>query len=476
MDFGGTINKGMDGVQISGEIQWIEGIITSPDGSTIADLREDILLTEIVLFEHIFRSSMSGTLVVTDTMEIISKFPFMGQEILTLRFKTPSPQMNELNIARDNIGDFLDFTTMRFIINKVPIRGAISNGAQTYTLHFVSEHGIIDNRKRISKSYVKSKSNIGEMVKDLLSNELGISPRDFHVEPTVGSRSLLVQNVNPTTFITRVAREAVSQVSGSPHYVFFSNKNGVHFRTLQDLYKQKPRGLFHAGDIGPDERIVPKDKDGASGKMIQNYRRILDYTIRNQNDLLVNARSGMIGGKVIEHNLFRKRLETTKYNYFSDADFNKYGRVEADRSNRVYTDIFKNVPEDEIFNNRISVLSTSKNSSDHDMFFEQKKTPNPRYKFINDQQSRFTELEHGVSVEITIVGYTSIAVGNLITLNLPTIGGDAATKNVNKLFSGDYLVKTLRHTISPPLNQHEIKMEVVKDGLQIPIEADTAVQ
>ena len=150
MDFGGTINKGMDGVQISGEIQWIEGIITSPDGSTIADLREDILLTEIVLFEHIFRSSMSGTLVVTDTMEIISKFPFMGQEILTLRFKTPSPQMNELNIARDNIGDFLDFTTMRFIINKVPIRGAISNGAQTYTLHFVSEHGIIDNRKKKS--------------------------------------------------------------------------------------------------------------------------------------------------------------------------------------------------------------------------------------------------------------------------------------------------------------------------------------
>ena len=108
-------------------------------------------------------------------------------------------KMNELNIARDNIGDFLDFTTMRFIINKVPIRGAISNGAQTYTLHFVSEHGIIDSRKRISKSYVKSKSNIGEMVKDLLSNELNISPRDFHVEPTVGSRSLLVQNVNPTT-------------------------------------------------------------------------------------------------------------------------------------------------------------------------------------------------------------------------------------------------------------------------------------
>ena len=38
---------------------------------------------------------------------------------------------------------------------------------------FISEQTIV-NKKRISKSYVKTKSNIGEMVKDLLIEELGV--------------------------------------------------------------------------------------------------------------------------------------------------------------------------------------------------------------------------------------------------------------------------------------------------------------
>ena len=234
MDFGGMINKGMDGVQISGEIQWIEGIITSPDGSTVADLREDVLLTEVVLFEHIFRSSISGTLVITDTMEILSKFPFMGQEILTLRFKTPSPQMNELNIARDNIGDFLDFTTMRFIINKVPIRGAISNGAQTYTLHFVSEHGIIDSRKRISKSYVKSKSNIIHMEKiiDLERKTQFINTCDAMIHARIEGESF---GLSCAEFSIRNKPIITWNGSSDRNHIEVLGEKGIYYSTPQEL-------------------------------------------------------------------------------------------------------------------------------------------------------------------------------------------------------------------------------------------------
>ena len=36
--------------------------------------------------------------------------------------------------------------------------------------------------------------------------------------------------------------------------MFFENKDGIHFRSLQSLYEQDMKGLFHVGDIGFDEK------------------------------------------------------------------------------------------------------------------------------------------------------------------------------------------------------------------------------
>ena len=58
--------------------------------------------------------------------------------------------------------------------------------AQFYELKFISEHALVNSTKKISKSYVNSKSNIGEMVEDLLKNELGLPQDKIFVEPTLG--------------------------------------------------------------------------------------------------------------------------------------------------------------------------------------------------------------------------------------------------------------------------------------------------
>ena len=44
--------------------------------------------------------------------------------------------------------------------------------------------------------------------------------------------------------------------------MFFANKNGLHFKTLQSLFEKEPRGLFHNGDVGFDGPDTSFDKDG----------------------------------------------------------------------------------------------------------------------------------------------------------------------------------------------------------------------
>ena len=119
---------------------------------------------------------------------------------------------------------------------------------------------------------------------------------------------------------------------------------------------------------------------------------------------------------------------------------------------------------DDIENTNTSVIPISK-SSDMDMSFELKKTPNKRFDAILERQSRFLELTEGLKIKMDTHGYTGVAVGDVITVNVNTIGGDDNDGNIVKFYSGDYLIKELRHTFSPPVKTHVMTMVVVKDGL-----------
>ena len=73
------------GVQYAGEVEFLEVMITSPDGQSVRlDANSDVTITEINVFEDLFRHSLTGNLLITDTKEFINKFPIVGQERLTI--------------------------------------------------------------------------------------------------------------------------------------------------------------------------------------------------------------------------------------------------------------------------------------------------------------------------------------------------------------------------------------------------------
>ena len=147
-----------DAIQFAGEFAIEELKIVTPT-EQVADLISDVLVIEINIFEDIFSNTLSGNIMLTDIRDIITLLPIQGQEELFLKIKTPS--LSDPN-------DILDFSKNPFVINKVSLRREVSSGGQIYDLSFVSPEAVKNTKKRISKSYARSKANIGEIVDDLM--------------------------------------------------------------------------------------------------------------------------------------------------------------------------------------------------------------------------------------------------------------------------------------------------------------------
>ena len=131
-----------------------------------------------------------------------------------------------------------------------------------------------------------------------------------------------------------------------------------------------------------------------------------------------------------------------------------------------------NASDDELVNSNISVISNSKDKFEKDMFFELKKDANQRNKTILRRQSKFLELQKGISIKMEVTGYTALTAGDMVFINLQSIGGDDSDPPTNKFYSGPYLVKTLRHKFSYPTRQHTMGITAVKDGLPFALEPD----
>ena len=450
------------GAQYAGDVDIQEALLVSPTGN-ITDLTKDVIINEINIFEDMFRSSISGNMVITDTNDIVTKVPIVGQEYLTLKIVTPT-----LRLERDMI----DFTDNPFAVHKVTLRKEISSGGQIYQLKFISQEAIKSSQRKISKSYYDKNANIGDIVFDLLAqNKDGVqTSKKVFIEPTLGRRPYVIPNINPFNVITKLSNEAVAEstdeFSGnpSPHYLFFENKDGIHFRSLQSLYNQPVKETFHVGDIGFDEKVVGGDKD--SGKLIQNFRRILEYEIKTRKDLFVNSASGMLGGRTISHDIYKKNYTVTEYNYLDDDDFEKYGRISEDEASafRVYnTDRFLSQDFSKSITHLVPVSKTTTgldaNYTTSDNLDGSTDPSNLEENYLQ-RQSRMMELSNGVHIQATVNGRTNLTAGDMVFITVPSIRGNDPD---NPFYTGRYIVRALRHTIAPTVRQHLITMEITRD-------------
>ena len=150
------------------------------------------VVVEINIFEDIFSNSLTGSIIITDTNNLVDNMPIIGQEYISLKVVTPS--------LRE---DALDFTKNVFCVfetNRTPSSGS----AEVIELKICSPELLRNHRTRVSKAYEQTADQI---VKSVMENEKYINTKkDLYIEPTLGIRKILSPNYHPFHLIRNLTR------------------------------------------------------------------------------------------------------------------------------------------------------------------------------------------------------------------------------------------------------------------------------
>ena len=447
----------MAGIQYAGEYEIEEIKLFSSSGNIIP---LDGLMMQLTLFENIFSPTMSGQITLLDTNSIVLNLPIIGQEYLSFKIKTAS-----LGIVGT---DIIDYTENIFSVYKIDKR-IMADSAEAIVLHFTSPEMMRNNRTRVSKSYTNS---IDKIVIDVLQNERYLnSKKDLFIEGTVGVRKMIAPNNQPFTFIQKLASESISLEHSSPYFMFYENKDGIHFRSLESLYDQPIIAKYNTGDF-----VNQGDGGTVVRNVLEEYSRPLSHQIVQSNDMLSNVKGGLLGSNLITYDIYKKSYNKKSFRYFQN--FRDYGRIS---DNPIYNtnviDEFGNTV-DNFTDANIHLHPTSKVEENDAQYFTDVATspysPNRIENGLLHRQAKLLELKKGVSLIVEVHGLTNIAIGQTINFEMQVVGETHGKSKADPYYSGKYLITTLRHNFSAvPSRNHTIIMTIVKDGYNEELEQNT---
>lgn len=415
-----------ENLKFAGEVNIDKVRIITPTGF-YQDIAAQVI--NIQVYEDLFSPFMTGSLIVKESLDLVNLFPFIGEEYLELEIRTPT--LKENNIKG------------KFYIYKMSNRELLGDRSVIYQLHFISIEAIADVNKKISKTF---SGKISDIVKTFVSDKIdGMeSTKSVNTEPTINSIKYTSNFWTPTQNIMYLVDNAIN-VNKTPDYVFFENRDGFYFISLETLYSNNVFQEFTYDKYTRDD--LP---GGGSVKNVQeDYKRIISISMPTGYDYIDRIRSGMLASKLITYDSTKKSYSTKNYNMFERFDKQKHLNKFPINSNK------------SIFRNNSLIINEPKAFGSQTGFGDVTNT-----KSIQERTS-LLKLAEANKLEITVPGRTDYTVGQKIAVVLNKIeqttekDGDTT----DRMFSGYYIIAAINHYIDR--EKHECVMEVIKESSQL---------
>lgn len=383
----------------------------------------------IQIFEDLFSPFITGSIVIKDPVDLMNLFPFVGEETLELKLSTPTLKTGNIN--------------HRFYIYKMTDRDYLGDKVVVYQLHFTSLDSVVDLNKAISKTF---SGKVSDIAKTLLTDKaLGLQvSKKYNIEETSNSTKYVSNFWSPIKNLIYCLPNAVNK-NGSPSYVFFENRDGYNFVSLESLYQQQVLQNFTKDNYVRDQR-----PGGGNIKDIEkDFQRVNTVTIPVPFDYISRIQNGMYGSKQYTHDITNKRIASKNYDMLQNYDKRKHLNDNPLASNKaVYRYNSKITYETKYYNN-FTNFGDATNTN-----------------YTQERLSLLKQIET-TKLEITVPGRFDYTVGRKVNLLLnkvePTSDKDKDT--VDKVLSGNYLISAINHYIDR--ERHECVMELVKDSLVI---------
>jgi hypothetical protein len=412
-------------LRFAGDVNIDKCVITSSKG-VFQDVSGQLL--QIVIYEDIFSPFITGSLIIKDTLDLSNVFPLLGEEYLQLKVTTPTLQ----NVAIEGT----------FHVYKMSDKTKLGDRSVGYELNFISIESLIDTNKKVSKVYAGKISDIvGPFVTDKID---GLeSTKKFLIENTRNTIKFISNFWSPVKNLTYCADNAISE-SQSPSFLFFENRDGFNFRSLEKLYAAPVTISFSYDRYTRDNFPL----GGNSLNIMEDYKRIGTMDIPVSYDYMDRVRSGMLASKLVSYDSTKKTY--TAKNYSAYKRFGSQGHL---NKNPLFTD--KAVAR---ANSRMFIYPRA-----FETFTSFGDTTNAR---ILQERTSFLKMAEAQKINISVPGRVDYTVGITVDVsvvqNRPVYKKDTQDDLKDKITSGKYLVSAINHTISP--QGHDCTMELVKDS------------
>lgn len=382
----------------------------------------------IQFFEDLFSPFITGNIVVKESLDLINLFPFIGEEFLELDITTPT--------IEDKLG-----IKGRYYIYKLTDRELVGDRAVVYQLHFISVEAIVDKNKKISKSFG---DKVSSLVKPFLESEsFGLqTKKKCFVEETINKIKYTSNYWSPVKNLLYLVENAAN-MNKTPNYVFFENRDGFYFVSLESLYENKSiRQEFTYDRYMRDK--VPAASDVRNTQ--EDYKRILDVRIPVGFDYLDRLSNGMLGSRQISYDVTKKEYSTKTYNMFDRFKEQKHLNDNPINSDKA------------IFRSNSLVMTYPKMFGTFDGYGD---NTNSKY---NQERISLMKLSESNILDITVPGRTDYTVGQKVTVRLNRVEPVSSKSSdiSDKMFSGNYLIAAVNHYIDR--ERHECHMQLIKES------------
>lgn len=409
------------------------------------------LLVEFSYYEDIYSFAASGHMTIIDAQGFIELLRLTGNEFLEVDFGKTSTGKNR--------------TIKTFRVYKVGDRFPQGNqNSEIYTLYFCSEELILSEQNKISKSY-KGKQ-IKDILQDILKKHLLIADDKIEkIENTFGVYDFIVPRLKPFEAISWLSTYARPTSKTGADMLFFETKDGFNFRSLQSMFSDPVYTTYKYQAKNIDEKILTPQEKATT---------VLDYEFNKPYDILNQINSGSVASRTISIDPLARTYKIT------DFDINKYKNGAKQLNNNLPSSDLKNRLGKKASESAESVVKVvTSNSGQQVVPYIKQTNSGPKDIFIEvyvPNRTAQISLANYTTMKIAIPGDPGITAGRTIDLNLLSLKhGD--NRELDKFYSGKYLVTAVRHIIAVP-NNYQTILEICKDSSKtaLPSVNDTAIK
>jgi hypothetical protein len=303
-----------------------------------------VLVQSFNIYEDLFKNVTSCDIVISDAMGLIDGLPIVGDEYVTLSyrsagFKTAKENTDSTEPLKDldpeAPGTQIEFENRirSFRVYKIGKRVESAERQQNYVLHCVDDHMLLNEMMDINQSFVGQ--NCIEAARDLWKSNFVDTDEDFRpynklpklygigtndVTKSKNSSSYIAPGLTPFEVITYLKEEAQHEVSTNvSDYVFYQDLFGFHLTTITELKNREPVASFYVQDPGVEPKSAPTFTDDGESYPLM-LRTIVSYDVKKTFDTVNNLGIGLYGNRVAAIDLLTKRFDEKTFSYIESAD------------------------------------------------------------------------------------------------------------------------------------------------------------